>query len=128
MSMNYTRKERDAINRAYTAICAASEATDWSTAHDLDAALKYERRERSSAVAAKALLAESWLEGFDNPDTPAKRVAFLAKGCGQALLIGAKVGDRFAENLRPEHRTAIEYAAELRKAAVSRELDKLQNL
>lgn len=126
--MEYTRKERDAFNRAWSAICAASEAVDWSTMHDLEDALKYERKQRSSAVVAKALLAESWLEGFNQPDTPAKRVAFLSKGCGRALLVGAKVGDRFAENLQPEHRTAIEYAAELRNAAIHREMEKLRNM
>ncbi len=61
---DYTRKQRDAINRAWNYLTEAASCTDWHMSAELRDALAYERKQRSSAIIAKALLVRAFTQGI----------------------------------------------------------------
>jgi hypothetical protein len=119
--MAYTPAERRAINRAWLWIDAAmSSRMDWSAPPRLRAALLYERRERSSIEAARALLIASFAEGVWAIASP------TADPAGVATILGAKMAwraqvnpDRF-EQAKAEFFPLAAMAAQAHEAARAR--------
>lgn len=83
----YNAAEKRAIDRAYNAVAYIADHTgDGYTLRD---ALRHERRERSSATVAKALLIAGFFEGRKrNPR--ATELAYISAGIVRATLLGAK--------------------------------------
>ena len=87
-NFKYTAAERRAIDDAYSAV---SNIVDYDNggAHRLRAALREERRERSSVTVARALLVAGFANGRKrNPR--ATELAYMADGIAAAAMLGAK--------------------------------------
>jgi len=85
----YTRKEREIINRAYQAVEYAFSCHDHTGPRLWSEALRIERGDRGSIHAAKALLVQCFRDGFNSPDSPAAELYGLSHGCLLATVAGA---------------------------------------
>lgn len=85
MSIEYTRKERETINRAYRVVERISES--YSHGGDrLDAALKYERAQRFGITNAKALMVREWCEIVSDKAKPEWPLWTLSRGISEMAL------------------------------------------
>jgi hypothetical protein len=109
MGKEYTRKEVETINRAWSQMEYIADM-EHTIGRKLADALKYERRERSSLTAARALLVECAAnvdgDGNTRPTeyTPAD-ICCLSDGCATAFMVGA-----YWRSREHNHYTAKEYA------------------
>lgn len=87
----YTAAEKKIIDSAYTAVEYVSDLVGMDLM--LRDAYRYERKERSSATATKAMLIDSFKTGAkENPS--ASTLAFWSGGAARAAMIGAKADYR----------------------------------
>lgn len=94
MSIDYTRKQTQAIRDAFRDLEYVASCADMRARFELREALKHERRERSSILVAKALLVECFLEGLEDPAMNALAVDGVSKGCQAMLLFGVRIAHR----------------------------------
>lgn len=94
MATDYTAAEKRAIDRAWNTI---RQLTDRHGVTDrLESAARYERRHRSSATVARALVVRGFWRGWaDNPR--AADVARVSDGIAVATLVGADMRDRYRD-------------------------------
>lgn len=89
MKVQHSASERRLIEGAFARISNACDRLDMKAARMLEDALRHERRERSSLLSAKALLVESFRDGWKG--VSAASLYSFALGCRSAALIGAEV-------------------------------------
>lgn len=94
MATDYTAAEKRAIDRAWNTI---RQLTDRHGVTDrLESAARYERRQRSSATVARALLVRGFLAGWmDNPRVA--DIALLSDGIATATIVGADMRARYRD-------------------------------
>ena len=85
---NYTAAERRTIVAAWDAVAYLMDASGHREPHRLREALKVEKRERSCATAAKALIVRGFAEGMAD-DPPASTLAGYSEGIAAGVMLGA---------------------------------------
>ncbi len=79
-----------------------------SAGHQLREALRADKKERSSITAAKAVLIDSFLNGYNKPDWPAKELYGMARGPVTAIVFGASLADKQSrDKLTADHTNMI---------------------
>jgi hypothetical protein len=101
--MEYTRKEKEAIDKAYSLLEYLA-GFDMIGPDRLDAALKYERNGRSGLTIAKRLLVENaakGIEGFrEGQELTSSDLWGMSQGCAVARMLGgdlARRAERYSE-------------------------------
>lgn len=123
MALNYRRAEARDINDAWAHLVDAASSMDMGTgATLLRDALACERRERSSTLAARALICREVAEAIALCGDRARDLYGMARGCLLARVLGHGIRDRApdrARNLRP----VLARAVAAQRSAVARALD-----
>lgn len=101
----YTKKEGEAISRAYYALEYMCASHDFTAIGRLVEALKHERREHSSIKAAKALIVQCAVEDYR---ANAYGLYSMASGCAAAAMVGAVLRKDYRD--RPRWRRFLRQA------------------
>ena len=83
------KSAKNAANKAFNAVEYFCRGTDMRAGWILKEALKHERKERSSIYYAKALIVESYYQGYKRPSIQAHSLYGYSWGCQQAMIMGA---------------------------------------
>jgi hypothetical protein len=117
----YTKTECAAINAAWQAVNEVCSRTNWSDRPAWREAEKLEKRQCASdepqkAISARAMICKGWLQGLEEPETPASKLYWIRPGYRDALLLGV----RHAIERRGDDYTGpiVEEAAALCRVAV----------
>jgi hypothetical protein len=117
----YTTAQTAAINAAWRAVKHLCSCTNWSDAGAWREAEKLERRQMAPdcdgpATWARAIICKQWLEGLENPETPARHIYYVRPGALQAFLLG--VGHAVERLGHHYNGPMVETARELCRAVV----------
>lgn len=129
MATKYTRKQAEAIGRAYAEIEAMAEGTDWAMPRRLRDALKYESRIRGSRTTARALMVNAFVDGYTRPYLCAAELYDISEGLAVAAMCGAHMARRkgapsaaflaLADRSREAHQTALRAAMDKARAGIA---------
>lgn len=98
MTTEYTRKEREAINSAWSWLEHLAAREDRSGV--LESVYKYERRGRSNTHCAKAVMLRCVQSGYESPRTPIHNIVGISWGCQWATIFGANIRESMSKGLR----------------------------
>lgn len=103
MKSDYTLRERKRIDKGFIMLHTITERSHRDE-YDLREAFRNERRERSSAYVAKALLIEGFLDGYRGKVATLHALHGYAEGIAKLIVIGAAYA---AQGLRYPERYGV---------------------
>lgn len=113
--MDFTRKEKDLVNKAWTNLRYLAEQV--RNHYELDRMLSYERRERKNATVAKILMLRAFKE--NRADTLVD-ISYYSQGLQFAAILGARIEDEAHPLLSSERATRMRFEIEQTDASILR--------
>ena len=95
---DYTRKEREAITRAWSLLEHMAEREGYNGR--LSEIFKYERRGRHSQPLTRAVLVQCAYDGYLRPEKPARELCGFSWGCQWVYCLGARISDSQRHNAK----------------------------